>query len=122
MLCSRCATREAVLHFQQIQNNKITELRLCARCAETAGFSAPAPPQGLDFLIGLASSIGGNPPAPVPAACPACGLRYEEFQRSGRLGCADCYGAFEAALAGLIRKYHGSTRHSGKTPRARRAP
>ena len=48
--------------------------------------------------------------------CPRCGLLYSGFRETGRLGCADCYTAFQFQLRPLLRRIHGDTRHRGKRP------
>jgi protein arginine kinase activator len=48
--------------------------------------------------------------------CPTCGQTYAEFSRTGRLGCSDCYLAFDKQLEPLFRRIHGSSSHSGKVP------
>jgi protein arginine kinase activator len=48
--------------------------------------------------------------------CPRCGLLYSGFRETGRLGCAECYTAFQFQLRPLLRRIHGDTRHRGKRP------
>jgi protein arginine kinase activator len=43
-------------------------------------------------------------------------MHYSAFKETGRLGCADCYVAFQSKLRPLLRRIHGSTRHVGKHP------
>jgi protein arginine kinase activator len=66
---------------------------------------------------------GQEPGAPAEFAptgrCPGCGATFADFRESGRLGCGDCYQAFEPSLRLLLRRYHGSTHHHGRRPEAR---
>ena len=39
---------------------------------------------------------------------------YDEFKKLGRLGCPQCYVAFEPHLKGLLRRLHNGTQHLGK--------
>jgi protein arginine kinase activator len=48
--------------------------------------------------------------------CPRCGLQYSSFKETGRLGCSECYKAFQNQLKPLLRRIHGDTRHRGKSP------
>ncbi len=57
---------------------------------------------------------------PAPS-CPACSYTVVELQRTGRLGCALCYGMFAPLLAPQLPLMHRGTRHHGKVP-ARLAP
>jgi len=53
MLCDQCRERDAVLNLTQIQNNAVTQVHLCEKCAAERGIettvSAPKHPLG-DFL------------------------------------------------------------------------
>ncbi len=48
--------------------------------------------------------------------CPRCGMLFSAFKETGRLGCAECYSAFQFQLRPLLRRIHGDTRHRGKVP------
>ena len=50
----------------------------------------------------------------VSEACPYCGTTPEDFRRTGRLGCSQCWAHFEEQLRALLRRIHGSTQHVGK--------
>lgn len=111
MICSRCGKNPASVFFKQVVDSRLTEFSLCASCAEASELAAAPPP-----LLGLLGKLVFPRPAAQPA-CPACGLRWSEFRRTGRLGCAGCYEAFARPLSGLLRRVHGAQRHSGKAPR-----
>lgn len=48
--------------------------------------------------------------------CPSCGRTYYDFQKTGRLGCGECYKAFEAQVRQALSKMQKGTAHSGKIP------
>ncbi len=54
-------------------------------------------------------------------ACPCCGLGFQEFRKSGRLGCANDYRAFQDRLGPFLLSVHGADEHVGKTPKRRGA-
>jgi protein arginine kinase activator len=59
----------------------------------------------------------GSEQAPAPRAgdvCSRCGGTFQDFRETGRLGCPDCYRAFETPLRDLLRRLHGSTHHIGE--------
>lgn len=121
MLCQNCQKRVANVHFTQIINNKKTELYLCDQCAREKGqFNMGASFSINDFLTGLigfdsaASYIESQ--AAKQFACEKCGMNYEEFQRTGRIGCNNCYEVYADKLRPLIKRLHGSTTHNGKMP------
>ena len=49
-------------------------------------------------------------------ACPKCGETYAQFQKSGMLGCAQCYQAFRKELMPLISRVQGRAQHAGRRP------
>jgi protein arginine kinase activator len=120
MKCESCGEREATVHYKEIRDSVVREMNLCAACAEEKGFVISSS-KG-DFSVpNLLGSIAENAVSSAegeggPARCESCGLVYDEFKGSGRLGCAECYGAFRLALGPLLRRIHGSDRHLGKTP------
>ncbi|MDH4130915.1 MAG: UvrB/UvrC motif-containing protein [Gemmatimonadota bacterium] len=119
MRCQQCHEREAVVFLTQIAEDQEIHLQLCERCAAEKGVEHAASldktPVGT-FLALMGKSM--DPAAPLgmapPGACPTCGATMNDFRESGRLGCGDCYRAFEAPLRDLLRRLHGSSRHIGK--------
>jgi protein arginine kinase activator len=120
MSCDQCHEREAVIHLTQIVNEQVTTLHLCERCAAEKGVESTGSVEQNPFAKLVAASMGK--PAPELAlvgaggrgACPRCGATLQDFRESGRLGCADCWRAFEAPLRDLLRRLHGSTVHMGE--------
>jgi len=51
------------------------------------------------------------------AACPECGITFNEFRESGRFGCAHDYSEFLEELIPLLENIHEDTTHVGKRPR-----
>ncbi|MDH5589023.1 MAG: UvrB/UvrC motif-containing protein [Gemmatimonadota bacterium] len=117
MACDNCGVGDAVVHLTQIVNNEMTTYHLCERCAAEKGLdTTPAPPNFpiTDFLAKMGGhAVEGDAPSP-DLTCGFCGLSFADFKESGRLGCPQCYSAFEAPLRGLLRRIHGGTRHVGK--------
>lgn len=117
MTCEQCREREAEVHLTQIVNDQVSQLHLCAKCAEERGVESSAPsktPLGT-FL----AAMGKGLPAPARSAadaevCPGCGATLQDFRESGRLGCATCYATFAGPLRELLRRLHGATVHTGK--------
>ena len=48
--------------------------------------------------------------------CENCGRTYYEFQKSGRLGCGECYKAFDEQVKQALYKMQKGTEHKGKIP------
>ena len=120
MTCDLCGEREATVHLTEVIQQETRELHLCEPCAREKGVKVEAPFGLADLMTGLTDltttleQAGGAP----PTACPQCGMRFEDFKRSGRLGCGACYETFQKPLALLVRQIHGASRHAGKVPAA----
>jgi protein arginine kinase activator len=118
--CQVCGEAEATIHFKELKLEEMHEMHLCPACAEEKGFHSMVEMEKNSLtskLIFMAENLSGEGASKLgQVQCPTCGLRYGEFARAGRLGCADCYEAFDVQLRRLLRRVHGSTRHVGKTP------
>jgi len=120
MLCQICGKNPATVHFTEIMNGKMTELHVCEGCAEEKGLHAEASKQKFDiaekFSEMINSAMTTDDERVGHVQCPRCGLLYSAFKETGRLGCAECYSAFQFQLRPLLRRIHGDTRHKGKAP------
>lgn len=124
MLCERCQQRPAMVQYTEIINGQKRVMQLCDTCArevqaESFGFF---PQLNLpNFLAGFfhhfGAGAGAVPQAPVTHdRCASCGLPESEFVQRGLLGCGNCYNSFAERLDSVIRRIHGTTRHTGKVP------
>ena len=119
MLCDLCSKNEAAVHLTEIIDNQTRELHLCESCAREKGSQA-AQDFGLGELLAGLASFGPQVEDVTKAkpACPQCGLTYDDFRRTGRLGCGRCYETFHRFLMPLLKRIHGSTQHTGRIPAA----
>jgi protein arginine kinase activator len=127
MLCSICKEREATLYYTNIVDGKAKNINLCNECAkakginpavgvsETIGFSLADQLLGLGASQEIEQAAGG-----VELKCPRCGYSQEDFKKSGRLGCPECYKVFSEGLEGLLKSMHKGIKHIGKVPEALR--
>lgn len=120
MLCQICGKNPGTVHITEIHDNRMTELHVCERCAEEKGIHATAKQHQFDIadlLAGMVDDVTGTEEERIGhVQCPRCGLHYSGFKETGRLGCAECYAAFQFQLRPLLRRLHGDTRHRGKVP------
>lgn len=121
MKCDRC-DNEATVHEVTIRNAKKVERHLCENCAREQGIDAQSQAQLGELITKYVMAQGQGkvaaPKAREGLACPACHLSFAEFRKTGLLGCAECYKAFEAKLAPLLERAHGgASHHVGKVPR-----
>lgn len=125
MQCERCQERTATVHITRMVNGDKSESHLCGECAareqQELGIPLEAPfpiHHFLSELLNYQEWLAGRREAPADGArCGHCGLNYEEFARTGLLGCSRCYEAFITRLEPLLQRVHGATRHTGKVPR-----
>lgn len=117
MLCDNCKERDAVINLTQVEHDSKVTLHLCEQCAQQKGVETGGAvvktPLGA-FLTALGKG-GALVPTPSDGArCPACGSTLRDFRDSGRLGCDQCYAAFDGHLRDLLRRLHGSSQHVGE--------
>lgn len=118
MLCDICHMREATVHLTEIVNNKVKKIHLCEECAREKSEEMESHFGLTDLLAGLANLVPVVEEEHIAEAtgCPSCGFTFNKFRKIGRLGCPKCYEAFQNSLSPLLKKIHGSDRHTGKIP------
>ncbi|MBU1042832.1 MAG: UvrB/UvrC motif-containing protein [Candidatus Omnitrophica bacterium] len=117
MKCQLCG-KAATVHLTEIINEKMSELHLCEDCAKDKGIAGLGQPFGLQDLLAGLVDFGSTVPADKKTAlqCSNCKMSYDDFRKSGRLGCSQCYEVFKESLSPLLKKVHGSLQHIGKGP------
>jgi protein arginine kinase activator len=110
-----CKKHEATVRYTEVVNKKIIKMNLCEECAKKKGVTIQPPFTIADLLSGL-TDLGLRAQEDLKKSCPGCGLSYVDFRKTGRLGCDQCYAAFEKSLQGLLETIHKSTTHAGKVP------
>ena len=112
-LCQICNQREANLFITRTLNGQKMQISVCRQCAAESGIVK------IDLnnlLAGLASLSKDQAEKETVHECPGCGMTLEEFNKTGRLGCSQCYSTFEEPMMHLLNRIHGHTQHSGKRP------
>ncbi len=120
MLCDICHKNEATIHVTEIVNGMVEEIHICEECAIKKGMMGKK--FGLaDFLAELTDfdipALEHELPEKTKLKCPNCGLTFEDFKRTGRLGCSQCYETFRKGLIPLLKSIHGSSQHIGSAPK-----
>jgi protein arginine kinase activator len=118
MLCDVCGKNQATVHLTEILNDQMTELHLCEECAKQKSMAMEQQFGLSDLLAGMADpdKQENEPESLKKIKCPNCGLTYADFKKIGRLGCSTCYDTFSRYLGPLLKRIHGSTQHTGKSP------
>lgn len=108
MLCQRCKNRIATITHTETINGEVRSIALCDECAaETYG------EYDTDIAEVILSGLFGEA-IRQQKVCPACGMHFSDYERSGLLGCPSCYDVFNEELMPYIARIQGNTRHVGK--------
>ncbi len=124
MKCEKCGKFDANTHITKVINGIKTEMHLCSNCAEEnqdffcfkSGFD-----QDFDNLF---SGFWHTPQLgqvnfsqnAVTERCETCGTDINEFLKTGKPGCTQCYTVFSKYFIRPLKQIHGSTKHTGKIP------
>lgn len=126
MLCERCNKNLATIHVLKIVNGKKKQLMLCEKCAniisdvplaatfdEVEGFSFQK------LLGGLVNYINSSNDSTekIDIICSNCNTSYNDFKKTGYLGCSECYTNFYKNIISVIKKVHVDIEHIGKVPK-----
>ncbi len=113
--CQICGKRACVF-LTQVVNGKATDLQLCEDCAREKGLFDPKSlafaekffPEELrervDKIVRELSGKSGDKPArrahaaDLVSQCPACLFTLDDYRRTSRFGCPDCYTVFAREL------------------------
>jgi protein arginine kinase activator len=115
VICDICKEGPAVIQLTEIEGSGVRQLHLCEKCAAERGVEtsvSAAKPQINEFLHTIHQQLPASQTDAV--RCTFCSSTMKDFRATGRLGCANCYDAFESSLRDLLRRVHGGSRHVGR--------
>lgn len=118
-MCEVCKQREATVHLTQIVKDSKMRVHLCEECSQRQG---PISPELLASMVPkiakvvAEAEVSGGEGSEPELTCSYCGLSFDDFRRSGRLGCPDDYDVFSGRLEPLLKRLHEAVRHRGKVP------
>ena len=118
MLCSNCKKNTANFYYKYKHGSETVELHLCEQCAKKLGYIANDS-HSIDFNDMLSNffTFPVVKTKTVPTVkCTSCGETYDEFKKTGKLGCPDCYGVFSDTLETVLGNIQSSLLHKGKIP------
>lgn len=124
MICQQCQKRLASVQIVQNVNGKQLEIFLCEICASNNekvvfkvpfGFGGGLQVNLNDLLPGLIN-LGPSANQTKELTCNLCGMTFQEFQKTGRIGCGNCYELFHNELTPIIARIHGNVEYRGKLP------
>ncbi len=120
MDCDLCGDNEATNHIEMVIDGDKKSLHLCSQCANKKKinpnmFEGVALAELLHNFADMTKEVPEEQPETVPLmTCPTCELTSTEFQKSGLLGCADCYEIFKPFLLEALPSLHKGVNHVGK--------
>lgn len=118
MLCEECNKNQATVVVTVMTGNGTTTRHLCKECVEKME-SSIAKGDMSSFLSSLLNLLSKEAQKDT-LKCDACGLTYDEFLKTGKLGCTQCYKVFADQLKPLLLRVHGRNQHAGRVPENRR--
>ncbi len=115
MLCDDCRKNPATVRLIAIVDGNKTERNLCAACVarQKLQLRTDSSQSMLSAIISGANRMTMKYPG---LRCSACGMEYDDFLKTSRLGCAQCYQDFKAQLRPLLIRLHGRAQHAGRVP------
>jgi protein arginine kinase activator len=118
MKCEICGLRDAVIHIRQIQKELVHELHICEECAQEKGLIREEDSELpiANLLSGLLEGKDVVGAGDAKESCPKCGMKASEFRKQGKLGCPECFIAFEKDVRAIISQMASRPRHTGKLP------
>lgn len=123
MKCQNCGKDEVNYHYTQVVNGNKKEIALCKECAKELGITMwdfQMPIDISNFLGGFFTDFPDNTLKDIvkidELKCKNCSMTYEEFKKSGKFGCANCYEAFSNYVQPILKSLQGADTHVGRKP------
>ncbi|MCX8095249.1 MAG: UvrB/UvrC motif-containing protein [Caldisericia bacterium] len=119
MYCDICKKREASIFITEIINGEKKSLHLCFECATNIGIKGILKELNIPYDENIIKKFLSLMPGFIEEKekekiCNTCGTKFDEFKKSGFLGCNECYEIFKDELRPIILNLHGSMKHTGK--------
>ncbi len=122
MFCDDCKQKPATVHLTQMVNGKKIDMHLCTECAAQKGFllfdhdKKFSIPNFLGSFLGSDFNLQDVHSMASANSCTNCGMSFADIRQTGKLGCSECYKAFDTELEPTLRRIHGNSNHVGKIP------
>lgn len=97
MLCERCHKREAEVMLTVVSDSKESHHYFCHECVSEIYFNLQNEQSPLK-LQSLLQLLVGDKTLFDNLECPHCHTKFSDYKKTGRVGCSQCYDAFESAL------------------------
>jgi len=109
-VCTQCK-KTCTLFITLVAGGKATTYSSCAHCPSsiTSPLAGSLPSQ----ILGIKLDI---PMPKIQGSCPSCGFRWEDFERTHRIGCPQCYEAHTQELLPTLSRIQPGISHAGRRP------
>lgn len=108
--CTHCS-KPCTVFITLVAGGKADTYGLCPTCPQLPHL---VPETTLPSVsLGIKLSV----PTPISRGrCPSCGFRWEDFERTQRIGCPTCYDAHQMHLNPTLARIQPGIQHSGRRP------
>lgn len=115
MLCDLCKKNTATVRLIAVMDGTRLERNLCASCV--AKQRSQLRTEGVQSMLSAIIEGASRAPQRHPGlCCSACGMEYDDFLKTNRLGCMQCYLDFREQLRPMLLRLHGHAEHVGRVP------
>lgn len=118
MLCNHCGKNEATIHSVQYINGHKSEVHLCQECAQNSPELKSLGGLSATDLFKKLFNMNMSPGIMLENSivCDSCGETLHDFQKTGLLGCPDCYETYKDQIVPVLQRAHGNVQHVGEAP------
>ena len=102
MPCDMCGARSAPVAFSVIFGGKRAVRNYCISCAQI--FKRGDAHAAQIALINMVEADENE----KMLCCPKCGTTFDRIQKTGRMGCAECYRALSSPTGKMLHKLSGA--------------
>ncbi len=107
--CQDCGKNPATVNFIDTVNGETVAVHLCEKCyAKKYGEFENT------VMNALFNGLFDNPRRKGQKVCSLCGMSFEDYEKTGLMGCPSCYDVFKDEILPYIARIQGKTKHVGK--------
>lgn len=121
MLCENCGKNYANVKYTQIINGHKKEISLCEECSKKLGIGDISFNMPIDFSSFFGDFADEFENDLIPSLgiekqlkCNNCNLTFDEFMKTGKFGCPECFDVFKIKLDPILKQIQGENRHIGR--------
>ncbi|MEM9399496.1 MAG: UvrB/UvrC motif-containing protein [Verrucomicrobiota bacterium] len=114
MQCEKCHDTKATVFLTQIISGKMYKVDLCEKCAKEMGVLDSSNFSLADLLLNMKNEQEAQ--AEQDIVCSACGFKESDMNKTGRMGCPQCYKVFSELIEDVLYELHKGSKHTGKIP------